>query len=256
MDRRHFLATGALATASSLLPAAAAVAATEQQALFQNVNFYSDGLALTPREYAVLLDQATKRAGFTPDNYSRGGAVEALEAKFAARLGKEAAIFLPTGTLANHLAVRKLAGTRPRVLVQAESHLYNDTGDGAQALSGLTLLPLAPGQASFTLEDAKAWAARTAGGRVESRIGVLSIESPVRRQQHRHIGFDQLAGLTNWARENDIRCHLDGARPRAARQPRAMQVACATALVLLIQVNMPFPAVGMVYASPTRGFPP
>ena len=135
MDRRHFLATGALATASTLLPASAAVAATEQEALFQYVNFYSDGLALTPREYAVLLDQATKRAGFTPDNYSRGGAVEALEAKFAARLGKEAAIFLPTGTLANQLAVRKLAGEHRRVLVQAESHLYNDSGDGAQALA-------------------------------------------------------------------------------------------------------------------------
>ena len=212
MDRRHFLATGALATASTLLPASAALAATEREALFQNVNFYSDGLALTPREYAVLLDQATKRAGFTPDNYSRGGAIEALEAKFAARLGKEAALFLPTGTLANHLAVRKLAGNRPRVLVQAESHLYTDTGDGAQALSGLTLLPLAPGETGFTLEEAKAWAARTAGGRVESRIGVLSIESPVRRQQHRFFDFDELTALCGWAQEQGIRRHLDGAR--------------------------------------------
>ncbi|MFH1600658.1 MAG: beta-eliminating lyase-related protein [Pseudomonadota bacterium] len=212
MDRRHFLATGALATASTLLPASAAVAATEQETLFQNVNFYSDGLALSPREYAVLLDQATKRTGFTPDNYSRGGAVEALETKFAARLGKEAAIFLPTGTLANHLAVRKLAGTSPRVLVQAESHLYNDTGDGAQALSGLTLLPLAPGETGFTLDEAKAWAARTAGGRVESRIGVLSIESPVRRQQHRFFDFDEMVRLCDWAREQGIRRHLDGAR--------------------------------------------
>ena len=214
MDRRHFLTTGALATASTLLPASAsaAAAASGQENLFQSVNFYSDGLALTPREYAVLLDQATRRAGFTPDNYSRGGAVEALEAKFAARLGKEAAIFLPTGTLANHLAVRKLAGNDPRVLVQAESHLYNDTGDGAQALSGLTLLPLARGQASFTLDEAKAWAARTAGGRVESRIGVLSIESPVRRQQHRFFDFDELVSLCDWAREQGIRRHLDGAR--------------------------------------------
>lgn len=214
MDRRHFLTTGALATAATLLPASAsaAAAASGKENLFQNVNFYSDGLALTPREYAVLLDQATRRAGFTPDNYSRGGAIEALEAKFAARLGKEAAIFLPTGTLANHLAVRKLAGNDPRVLVQAESHLYNDTGDGAQALSGLTLLPLARGQASFTLDEAKAWAARTAGGRVESRIGVLSIESPVRRQQHRFFDFDELVSLCDWAREQGIRRHLDGAR--------------------------------------------
>ena len=52
---------------------------------------------------------------------------------------------MPTGTLANHLAIRALAGERRRVIVQDVSHVYNDTGDGCQVLSGLTLIPLAPG---------------------------------------------------------------------------------------------------------------
>jgi threonine aldolase len=39
-------------------------------------------------------------------------------------LGKEQAMFMPTGTLANHLAVRALAGGPSRVIVQNESHLY------------------------------------------------------------------------------------------------------------------------------------
>ena len=69
----------------------------------------------------------------------------------AALLGKEAAVWLPTGTLANHLAVRLLAGNRRRVLVQSESHLFNDCGDCAQTLSGLHLVPLASGRATFTL---------------------------------------------------------------------------------------------------------
>lgn len=211
MDRRHFLAAGAAATASTLLPSTATAKAAPDN-LFQHVNFFSDGLALTPREYTALLDKAVQAENFAPDYYSRGGAIEALEAKFAARLGKEAAIFLPTGTLANQLAVRKLAGNDRRVLVQAESHLYNDSGDAAQVLSGLTLLPLAPGRAAFTLDEAKEWAARSAGGRVESRIGVLSIESPVRRRQHAFVPFDELAALSEWAREQGIRRHLDGAR--------------------------------------------
>ncbi|MBY4599404.1 amino acid lyase [bacterium BD-1] len=210
MDRRHFLAAGAAATASTLLPAAA-VAATPD-GLFQDVNFFSDGQAPTPREYAALLDKAVQAGNFAPDYYSRGGAIEALEATFAARLGKEAAIFLPTGTLANQLAVRTLAGHDRRVLVQAESHLYNDSGDAAQALSGLTLLPLAPGRAAFTLDEAKEWAERTAGGRVESRIGVLSVESPVRRCQHEFVPFDELVRLSEWAKSQGIRRHLDGAR--------------------------------------------
>ena len=48
----------------------------------------------------------------------QGGAVEQLEQTFAKLLGKERAIFLPTGTLANHMAVRELAGDNRRVIVQ------------------------------------------------------------------------------------------------------------------------------------------
>ena len=44
-----------------------------------------------------------------PDNYSNGGVVEDLENKFAKLLGKESAMFMPTGTLANHIAARQLA---------------------------------------------------------------------------------------------------------------------------------------------------
>ena len=47
-------------------------------------------------------------------------------------------------------AIRKIL---QRVLVQAESHLFNDSGDCAQTLSGLHLVPLGAGQATFTLEE-------------------------------------------------------------------------------------------------------
>ncbi|MBW8310894.1 MAG: hypothetical protein K0M64_02560 [Rhizobium sp.] len=236
MDRRHFLAAGAAATASTLLPATAAEAASEN--LFQDVNFFSDGLALTPREYTALLDKAVQAGNFAPDYYSRGGTIEALEAKFAERLGKQAAIFLPTGTLANLLAVRKLAGNDRRVLVQAESHLYNDSGDAAQMLSGLTLLPQAPGRAAFTLDEAKEWAARTAGGRVESPIGVVSIESPVRRRQHEFVPFDDLVRLTGWAGEQGIRRHLDGARLFNLPQHTGHSVKEYTALFDTVYVSL------------------
>ncbi|MBK8283793.1 MAG: DegT/DnrJ/EryC1/StrS family aminotransferase [Ahniella sp.] len=97
------------------------------------------------------------------DNYSLGGEVEKLERQFAELLGKEAAMFVPTGTLANHLAIRTLAGNRRRVLVQAESHLYNDSGDGASTLSGLNLVPLAAGRTSMELDEVKSWVERTRG---------------------------------------------------------------------------------------------
>ena len=101
------------------------------------VQFRSDGLGLSPGAYARLLAEIAETRGIDIDDYSRGGVVAELEEKMAVLLGKEAAVFLPTGTLANHLAVRLLSRTGRRVLVQQESHLWNDEGDCAQTLSGL-----------------------------------------------------------------------------------------------------------------------
>src|SRR5271170_8243323 len=117
------------------------------------VQFRSDGLGLSPAAYGRLLAEIAETRGIEPDNYSRDGVVAELEARMAALLGKEAAVFLPTGTLANHLAIRLLARRGRRILVQQESHLWNDEGDCATQLSGLTLIPLARGRATFTLAE-------------------------------------------------------------------------------------------------------
>jgi len=176
------------------------------------VDFSLDGIGLTPWEYAAELAALAEGKTIEADYYSLGGTVTELEKRFAAVLGKERALFVPTGTLANHLAVRKLAGFDRRVLVQAESHLFNDCGDCATLLSGLTLIPLAAGRSTFTVDDVAPWLARTAGGRVESRIGVIMIESPVRRLSHQVFDFEAMKAVCAFAREKGIRLHLDGAR--------------------------------------------
>ncbi len=212
MDRRHFLAAGSLAAVSPALGHAAATPAGAASPLFRRVNFVSDGVDYTPAEYATRLHEVATRTDFAADYYSLGGAVEALEKKFAALLGKPAAMFVPSGTLANHLAIRRLAGRDQRVLVQAESHYFNDSGDGAQALSGLTLVPMGLGQADVTLDEVKSWVERSAGGRVKTPVGVLSVESPVRRRDHAMADFGELQRVSAYAREQGIRLHLDGAR--------------------------------------------
>src|SRR5258708_3806490 len=199
MQRRGFLATP--------LPAFQLAAAPSEP---QRVHATGDGVPLTPAEYAQLL---TKLASDSiVDDYSRGGIVEKLEAQVAATLGKEAAVWLPTGTLANHLAVRLLAGAKRRVIVQAESHLYNDCGDCAQTLSGLTLLPLAPGQATFTLDQVEQASNTSLLGRVVTPVGAVQIESPVRRRTGERFDFGEMKKISAWARERHIGLHLDGAR--------------------------------------------
>ena len=214
MDRRHFMAASGLAAASPMLVKAAVIGSSPSptNGLFKRIDFSSDGLGLNPAEYAHLLHDVATSPNFKSDYYSNGGHIAELEQKFAKLLGKEAAMFVPTGTLANHLAIRKLAGQDRRVLVQAESHLYNDSGDGAETLSGLNLIPLALGKASVELSEIKNWVERSAGGRVPTKVGVISIESPVRRKNHAYADFAELERISQYAREKGIRLHLDGAR--------------------------------------------
>jgi threonine aldolase len=176
------------------------------------VNFTRDGLDFSPEDYAKKLVEITKAKWIEIDSYSNGGVVEELEKKMANTLGKEAAVYMPTGTMANHIALRKLAGNKSRVMVQAESHIYNDSGDTAQVLSNLNLVPLNPGNTQFTLEDVKEQANRVNNGRVKTGIGAISIESPVRRNNNEVFDYAEMKKISVYARENRIGMHLDGAR--------------------------------------------
>jgi threonine aldolase len=209
--RQLFAAGGGLAAAAQAVSALTA-AHSAGEPPFKTVNLQADGLALNPREYVALLGRLVEERPPQPDYYSTGGAVEELERKFAQLLGKEAAVFVPTGTLANHLAVRKLAGADRRVLVPAESHLYNDSGDCAQTLSGLNLIPLAPGKSTFEVAEVRSWVERSAGGRVATPVGAIVVESPVRRKDHEMFDPGEMEQISSYARARGIRLHLDGAR--------------------------------------------
>jgi threonine aldolase len=176
------------------------------------VHFRSDGVALSPIEYARLLTRLSEDGGIVADEFSREGVVATLEERMAAMLGKEMAVFMPSGTLANNLALKLLAQRGRRVLVQGESHIYNDTGDCTQELSGLTLIPLAPERATFTLAEVAVEVARAEEGRVSTPVGVISIESPVRRVLGEVFDFAEMQRITAFAKERRIGLHLDGAR--------------------------------------------
>ena len=176
------------------------------------VHTSGDGIGITPREYAALLNRLTQARDVAEDNYLLGGEVAAFERHWATLLGKETAVFMPYGTLANQLALRALAGTKRRVIVPEMSHVYNDTGDACQTLSGLTLMPLAASRATFTRADVEAVLTRTAGGRVATDVGAILIESPIRRLSGQMFDWDEAKRIAAFAREKGIGMHLDGAR--------------------------------------------
>ena len=176
------------------------------------VSFGGDGEPKSPRSMLQTLIEFEEELGFEADSYSLGGNVQQAEEKFAEMLGKEAAVFMPTGTLANHLAVRILCGNRPRAIVQEQSHLYQDSGDCVSRLSNINLLPLAKDRPHFTAEELKQAVEGSEQGRVLTPVGALMIESPVRRQEGKVVPFDEMQAITDYCREQAIGTHLDGAR--------------------------------------------
>ena len=212
IDRRRFLQFGTASAALGLTTRRAGGATAFQRSTEPIVRMSGDGLGLTPDECVALLSRILEERGIARDSYSNDGVVEELEQAFAESVGKERAVFMPTGTLANHLAVRALAGGTGRALVQAESHLYNDTGDTVQTLSRIPLIPLAPDRATFTLEEVQAAVARTRSGRVANPVKAIAIESPVRRKSGEMFDETEMQKITAFARAEGIGTHLDGAR--------------------------------------------
>jgi len=209
MNRKEFIRLG------TVMAAASPLSLPKNQTTYKEpvtIDFVHDGLQLTPKEYASLLMRLADENKIKPDYYSNDGVVKELESKFATLLGHESSVFLPTGTLANHMAVRKLAGENRRVVVQELSHFYNDSGDCAQTLSNLNLIPLGQGSVEIKPEELDYLIKKTKSGRVELKIGVLSIETPVRRLQDRLYTDGNLKPILSMARENGIKLHLDGAR--------------------------------------------
>jgi threonine aldolase len=96
--------------------------------------------------------------------------------------------------------------------VPETSHIYNDTGDASQTLSGLTLIPLAPGKATFTCAEVQAVLDRTASGRVSAEVGAIVVESPIRRLSGQLFDWEEMQRLSAFARDRKIGLHLDGAR--------------------------------------------
>jgi len=215
LDRRDFLKLGGL----SFLPTGIPVFNSDHAITADEpvIKFFLDGEMFTPTEYLSILTKYNQTSPFAKDRYGEGGAVQALEKKFVELTGKEKAIFLPTGTMANQLAIAALSGDDTKVFVQETSHVYRDEADAAQSVFKKRLIPLAKGKAYFTAEELENEVNYHLDGEVfKSGIGVVSIENPVRRADGRMVPIEEIKKINAYCRKNKFRLHLDGARLNVA----------------------------------------
>jgi len=218
--RRDFLKKCSLSTVPFLFPAVGLNAMpfekTNVKVLTKNqspVNFMYDGLALDPNEYLNKLQEINQSNPIEPDFYGAGGTTKLIEEEFAKITGKEKAIYLPTGTMANQLAIKLLNEQNTKVIVPENSHIYRDEADAAQSVHSKRLIPVGKGKPYFDLADLKETIAYTDNNEVfKSGLGTVVIENPVRRADGTCVPIDTIKEISNYCKENNYKMHLDGAR--------------------------------------------
>lgn len=217
VNRRNFLkVTGMVAVPGLLLPGnLSATGIKERSAADEKpvIKLYGDGEMFEPADYLRELTGMHSKTPIKRDNYGRGGAVEQLEKKFAEITGKEKAIYMPSGTMANQFAIAVLSGEKTKVYVQDTSHVYRDEADAAQSVFQKRLMPLAKNETYFTADMLKnAIDALPREEVFSSGVGAVSIENPVRRTDGRVVPLEEIRKISAYCRGNNIRLHMDGAR--------------------------------------------
>ena len=211
--RRTFLKTTSLGMAGGIITTSNSFSKNEVEGKIEiRPNFSSDGIGLSPKTYAQLLLQLIEKQDFKADVYCLGEVIHRFEEKIAKALGKEKAIYMPTGTLANQIALRLHCPRRKKALVQQQSHVYRDCGDALPQLSGINLIPLAMNNISFKLKEVESALHDSAVEKVHTGVEAISIETPMRRQHLRRFDFEAMKNISQFARKKNIAMHLDGAR--------------------------------------------
>jgi threonine aldolase len=148
---------------------------------------------------------ATIPPGTKIDYYGIGGAVTELEREVASLLGKQAALFFPTGTMAQQVTLRVHADRRSSrsIAFHPACHMETNEERGYERLHGLFGVPVGP------REEPLSAASLT---QVHEPIAALLLELPQRELGGTLPTWSELVAQVGWARVQGAAVHLDGAR--------------------------------------------
>jgi threonine aldolase len=133
-----------------------------------------------------------------------------LQEKTAELLGKEAALFVPSGTMANQIAVGVHTSHGDEILCDPSAHVYMWEGGGIARLWGVTARTIDPSQGLLTLADLHGKIRPDDSHYVRTRM--VSLENTHNRGGGRVHPITVVAEVSGWARAHNLAMHLDGAR--------------------------------------------
>jgi len=156
--------------------------------------------------------EAMYRAEVGDDVYGEDPTINRLQELAAERTGKEAALFVPTGTMGNATAVLAHAGRGEAVMVGNQSHIYHYEVGGASTLGGSPMYVI-PTDANGMLDLYKIETGISDGSDEHAApTALLCIENTHNRCGGTVLNLEQLEALTSLAHAHGITVHMDGAR--------------------------------------------
>ncbi|MGD9806068.1 MAG: low specificity L-threonine aldolase [Hyphomicrobiaceae bacterium] len=171
------------------------------------IDLYSD----TQTKPSIGMRKAMAEAEVGDEQRGEDPTTNRLQERVAELVGKEAAIFLPSGTMCNQIAM--LVHCRPgdEIIGSAETHVFTSEGGGAAVLAGAQTLWIPSEKGIFTGKDVAA-AIRTGDGRHNPISRVLVIEQTVNRGGGAIWKPEQIAEVAGVAKAHGLIVHMDGAR--------------------------------------------
>ena len=154
--------------------------------------------------------QAMVQAPVGDDVMGDDPTINQLEARTAEILGKPAALYLPTGTMSNQIAVRVHTQPGDEILLHARAHMYFYESGAPAALSGVTCGLLPGDRGIFTTDDINA-ALRPANVHYPP-TRLICIENTHNRGGGTIWPLEKIAEIEALARNHNLKMHLDGAR--------------------------------------------
>ena len=158
----------------------------------------------------AAMREAMAKANVGDDVFGEDPTVNELEEETAALLGKEAALFAVSGTMANQLALRAHTEPGDEILVEAQAHIYFYEGGGPAALSGVMCRLLSGERGVFSSADLEAALRPSDPHFPRSRL--VCIENTHNRGGGKIWPLKQIEEVADASRRHGLKLHLDGAR--------------------------------------------
>ena len=159
--------------------------------------------------------QAIARADVGDDVYHDDPTVNALETMVADLLGKESAMYVPTGTMSNQIAVRMHTQPGDSIILEASAHIASHEMGGAAHHSGVTLQRIEGTRGIFTADDVRATVPvphPSLPAYLYEPHTLLCIENTHNEAGGTVWGLEESHEVTSTARDLGLATHLDGAR--------------------------------------------